>query len=303
MFSDVLGALLDESEYKIQERNRFSLCLSNELSSIYSDYLHKSFPDCNADDYLMSIEWQLERASKAVMPIIHNCIIREKLIRSKTREEFGKKIKIAVVLDKSIDNTMKKALTACMQQYSPELEVKYYDYSALKLKDGNNAIKEGRVIILQYRPHYVRESYAKYPNSFDPIPMRKNQYVHDIIQGVAFNDMYVWDRYEYEKSKADVLDSEFRSNLFGKQIRPVKPAVRRVKGENEFSDERSTSHAIVYVKGEFADGRKFNIPETDFVIYETDNGIAQIGRLTELKKEGYYKILQNCRSWMKWQKD
>ena len=34
----------------------------------------------------------------------------------------------------------------------------------LKPINGNNGIKEGRVIILQYRPHYVRESYAKYPN-------------------------------------------------------------------------------------------------------------------------------------------
>ena len=45
LFSDVLGSLLDESEYRIQERNRFSLCLNDELSSLYLNYLHKSFPD------------------------------------------------------------------------------------------------------------------------------------------------------------------------------------------------------------------------------------------------------------------
>lgn len=56
LFSDVLGALLDESEYRIQERNRFSLCLSDELVSLYSSYLHKSFPDYNDEDYQMSIE-------------------------------------------------------------------------------------------------------------------------------------------------------------------------------------------------------------------------------------------------------
>ena len=117
LFSDVLGSLLDESEYRIQERNRFSLCLSDELISLYSSYLHKSFPDYNDEDYQMSIEWQLERASKAVKPIIHNCIIKEKLIRSKTRDEFGEKLKIAIVLDKSIDLSMKRALTTCLQEY------------------------------------------------------------------------------------------------------------------------------------------------------------------------------------------
>jgi hypothetical protein len=292
LFSDVLGSLLDESEYRIQERNRFSLCLSDELISLYSNYLHKSFPDYNDDDYQMSIEWQLERATKAVKPIIHNCIIKEKLIRSKTRDEFGEKLKIAIVLDKSIDLSMKRALTTCLQEYSPRLEVKYYDYSALKPINGNNAIKENRVIVLQYRPHYVRESYAKFPNSFDPIPVRKDQFIHDIIQGVAFNDMYEWDKYDYDKYKADLLDSELRNTLFGKVPRPVKPSVRRTKGEYEFSDERSTSRAVVYVKGEFDDGSKFNIPETDFVIYETDNGITQIDRLTEIKKKG---ILQEIK--------
>ena len=286
LFSDVLGSLLDESEYRIQERNRFSLCLSNKLVSLYSDYLHKSFSDYNDEDYQMSLEWQTERANKAVKPIIHNCIIKEKLIRSKTRDDFGDKIKIAIVLDKSIDQPMRKALTTCLQQYSPSLEVRYYDYSALKPINGNNNIKESRVIILQYRPHYVRESYAKYSNSFDPIPTRKDQFIHDIIQGVAFNDMYEWDKYDYEKYKAELLDSELRRNLLGKPERPIKPSVRRTKGENEFSDERSTSHAIVYVRGDYADGSKFSIPESDFVIYETVLGDPHIARLSEIKKNG-----------------
>lgn len=286
LFSDVLGSLLDESEYRIQERNRFSLCLSNRLVSLYSEYLHKSFSDYNDEDYQMSLEWQTERANKSVNPIIHNCIIKEKILRSKNREEFGDKIKIAIVLDKSIDLAMRKALTACLQKYSPRLEVCYYDYSALKPINGNNGIKEGRVIILQYRPHYVRESYAKYPNSFDPIPTRKDQFIHDIIQGVAFNDMYEWDKYDYDKYKADLLDSELRRNLFGKPEKPKKPSVRRTKGENEFSDERSTSRAVVYVRGDYEDGSKFSIPETDFVIYETVFGGPHIARLSEIKKNG-----------------
>ena len=285
LFTDIIGSLLDESEYRIQERNRFSLCLSDNLASLYSNYLHKSYPDYNDEDYQMSIEWQLEKAKKEIKPIIHSCIIKEKLIRSKTRDEFGDKLKIAIVLDKSIDLAMRKALTMCLQEYSPRLEVKYYDYSALKPINGNNAIKENRVIVLQYRPHYVRDSYAKYPNSFDPIPVRKDQFIHDIIQGVAFNDMYEWDKYDYDKIKADLLDTELRNNLFGKPVRPIKPTVRRTKGENEFSDERSVSKAIVYVRGEFDDGNRFNIPETDYVIYEIDNGMPQIARLSELKKQ------------------
>lgn len=296
LFSDVLGSLLDESEYRIQERNRFSLCLSDELASLYSDYLHKSFPDYNDEDYQMSIEWQLERAAKAVKPILHSCIIKEKMIRSKTRDEFGEKIKIAIVLDKSIGLATRKAVTACLQQYSPRLEVRYYDYSALKPINGNNGIKENRVIVMQYRPHYVRESYAKYPNSFDPLPARKDQFIHDIIQGVPFNDMYEWDKYDYDKYKADLLDSELRHNLFGKQERPVKPSVRRTRGENEFSDERGSSRAVVYVRGDFEDGSKFSIPETDFVIYEINSGETQIARLSDLKNRG---ILQNVKKLQK----
>ena len=296
LFSNVIGSLLDESEYRIQERNRFSLCFNDKLASLYSNYLDKSFSDYNNENYQMSIEWQIERASKEVRPIIHNCIINEDLFRNKTGEQLGEKNRIAIVVDKGIELSMRKALTTYLQQFSPRLEVKYYDYAALKPINGNNRIKENCVIILQYRPHYVRESYAKYPNSFDPLPVRKNQFIHDIIQGVAFNDMYEWDKYDYEKYKADLLDSELRNNLWGKQIRPNKPSVRRIKGENEFSDERSVSKAILYVKGVFEDGSKFSIPENDYVIYETGYGETHIARLSEIKKNG---TLNNIKSLQK----
>ena len=92
------------------------------------------------------------------------------------------------------------------------------------------------------------------------------------------------------------MDSELRNTLFGKMHRPVKPSVRRIKGEYEFSDERTTSRAVVYVKGEFEDGSKFNIPETDFLIFETDNGVTQIARLTEIKKK---EILHNIKRFQK----
>lgn len=281
MFSDVIGPLLDESEYRIQERNRFSLCLSEDLAALYSAYLQKSFSDYNGDDYHMSIEWQIERANEVVKPIIYSFILQ-----SKTHDVFFEKAKIAIVLDKSINLSIKKALTAYLNQIYSKLEVKYYDYSALKPINGNNSIKENYVIILQYRPHYVREPYAKYPNSFDPLPTRKDQFILDIIQGVAFNDMYEWDKYDYDKYKVDLLGSEIRNNLWGKLVRPIKPSIRRSKGENEFSDERSGSNAIIYVKGEFDDGNKFNIPENDFIIYESIYGETQIACLSEIKKIG-----------------
>lgn len=276
MFTDVLGSLLDESEYKIQERNRFALCLSPELETIYKKYLKESNGGFDEENYQLSFDWQKDTNAAVVNSVLSKSVSSIK--------DYKKEI--AVVVDKSTSKETKQALTLLIQSFNPDVRVKYYDYSALKpTKGASNGIKENMVVILQYRPHYIRQLYAKYPNSFDPFPVRHGQYIYDIIQGFIFNDMYLWDRYDYDKAMYELLDGEARQKLFGKLGQPVKPNVRRVNGETEFSDERSTSRGIIYVRGLYENGQTFSLPESSYVICEIE-GDTMISRLSDLKRQG-----------------
>ncbi len=278
MYTDVLGSLLEESEYRILERNRFSLCLNSEIQSLYIRYLKETFSDFEKDNYQLSFDWQSDKAIYEITPYVKECILKANYIR-------GKK-EIAIVIEKSTDIRIKKAITNLVQNCVPNVKIHYYDYSALKPTKGKaNSINENCVIILQYRPHYTRQTFAKYPNSFDPIPTRKDQYIYDVIQGFIFNDMYEWDRYDYDKAMNELMSSSIRRDLLGSYFKPNKPTVRRAIGETEFSDERGNSKGIVYVRGTFKNGQKFSIPESEFVICEIE-GELLLSRLSDIKREG-----------------
>lgn len=275
MFTDVLGSLLDEAEYRIQERNRFALCLSQNLTFAYQRYLRKEYSDYNDVDYQMSFEWQKEMANSHITPIL-----------GRVMDKFGLSTSpnaIAVVIDKSTPKDLQLELSHYLQSINPRAKIRYYDYSALKYSKGKNGIKETNVIVLQYRPHYIRESYAKYPNSFDPYFVNKGQYIFDLIQGFVFNDMYAWDKYDYDMVMHDLMSCDYRDDVLGEYETPTKPTIKRVIGEAEFSDERTGKSVTVYVKGRFDNGQAFSIPETDFVICEIE-GTQLVSRLSDLKQ-------------------
>lgn len=275
MFTDVLGSLLDEAEYRIQERNRFALCLSQNLTFAYQRYLRKEYSDYNDVDYQMSFEWQKEMANSHITPIL-----------GRVMDKFGLSTSpnaIAVVIDKSTPKDLQLELSHYLQSINPRAKIRYYDYSALKYCKGKNGIKETNVIVLQYRPHYIRESYAKYPNSFDPYFVNKGQYIFDLIQGFVFNDMYAWDKYDYDMVMHDLMSCDYRDDVLGEYETPTKPTIKRVIGEAEFSDERTGKSVTVYVKGRFDNGQAFSIPETDFVICEIE-GTQLVSRLSDLKQ-------------------
>lgn len=275
MFTDVLGSLLDEAEYRIQERNRFALCLSQNLTFAYQRYLRKEYSDYNDVDYQMSFEWQKEMANSHITPIL-----------GRVMDKFGLSTSpnaIAVVIDKSTPKDLQLELSHYLQSINPRARIRYYDYSALKCTRGKNGIKESNVIVLQYRPHYIKESYAKYPNSFDPYYVNKGQYIFDLIQGFAFNDMYAWDKYDYDMVMHDLMYCAYRNDVLGEYAMPSKPTMKRVIGETEFSDERIGKSVTVYVKGRFDNGQAFSIPETDFVICEIE-GTQLVSRLSDLKQ-------------------
>ena len=113
MFTDLLGSLLGESEYRIQERNRFALCLSPELESIYKKYLKESYGDFDDENYQLSFDWQIGTNAAEVKTVLGESIVSIK--------DYKKGI--AVVVDKSTSKETKQALTHLFQSFNPDVWV------------------------------------------------------------------------------------------------------------------------------------------------------------------------------------
>ena len=106
MFKDVLGSLLDSAEYRIQERNKFALCLNAELSAYFKQYLTKTYGDYDEDSFQFSFEWQKEKVEGEILPFIKRVVA-----------ERAKKNRIAIVVDKCTDDNNRKALLSLFQSF------------------------------------------------------------------------------------------------------------------------------------------------------------------------------------------
>ncbi len=270
-FTETLGSFLDdELDYPIRERNLFSLC-NKETKKEYENYLKAKCSSFKSEDYEFTFHWQIDTAEEE---------LRAQLIKA-----ISDNRRIAIVIDKSTPNNLKDKLKRYFKNIiaPTQISVNYYDYSALKPKDGKNCIKESCVIVLQYRPHYVGKPYPKFPNSFDPFVTNEGQKIVEFIQGFVFQNMYEWDQYYYNKAKYDLFSSsDYRKATLDTPQKTISPNYPQVTGETDFSDEGNNPNTIQYVVGEYEDGGKIHIPQTDFIIWEDKEKVRKIGRFSTL---------------------
>lgn len=262
-FTDAIGVVLNEMENKIQERNKFSCCLTPTIADEYEAYLSSICQEYDKEFYQLSFEYQDSIASNKIIPIIRRFIDEEKYA--------------AFVIDRNVPPCTQREIQRII---GPETKISFYDYSALKERR-INPIKEKRIVLMVYRPHYVNTPYSKYPNSFDAFYLNDGQQLLEIIQGHPFANMYSWDKYDYDYIQYKLVKSEYRQMVLGGYSAPQKPVTSREFGESEFDDERVSTRSIPSVRIVCTDGYRFTIPETTYVICEIEDAI-EIAKLSDL---------------------
>lgn len=275
-FDMLIGNYTDSAEYPIQERNNFSLCLSDSLTEIYKRRLRNSTTDLDENIYDESFSIQKEFAKK----------VREVV---SLRLEGKEVKKIAVVVDYYFPNEMRAELSSLFAPY----QAKIYSYSALRPRRNGrthklvNSIDDRYVFVLRYRPHNAASAYSYYPNSFDPFTTNPGQHVIEIIQDYVFIDRYLWDKYYYELEVYRHFNSVYREAKLGGISCPTKPNVSHAIGIDDVEEERTAVNGnIRRLRIELGNGQTTSIPETEKVIYRIDNeNITDIARLKDLREE------------------
>ncbi len=280
-FTPLIGTFTDNADYWVQERNCFSLCLSEDLVNAYKQRLKKFTTD--VDEHIFEESFEVQK-------LFSENIKTEILKRLKS--EVGVR-NIALVVDYYMPEKIKEGLKHILE---PEpYKVKVYSYNSLrpvrvgqKRKLGNR-ISEKYVFVLRYRPHNAKSIFSNYPNSFDPYTTNSGQYIIEIIQDYVFIDKFLWDKYDYELEQYKFLNSVYRRDILGGFTKPTRPNpddFPRVNGDDDPSDDRYTSRqtvAPVIINYEL--GRSARIAESEWVIYQTDDEDLGIARLKNLKEE------------------
>ncbi|MEE1516403.1 MAG: hypothetical protein UF228_02260, partial [Lachnospiraceae bacterium] len=127
---------------------------------------------------------------------------------------------VAFVLPPGIDGVYKRAIRRCFS--SEYRQITFKDFN--QLRDGLN---EDFIVLFSFR--YTDNRYKTYPNSFDPLPLKKGQRGLTVINRLTHNRYYEWNKHFYEKDFNGLLFSSFRKEKLGwsKKVlqKPIMPDI------------------------------------------------------------------------------
>lgn len=127
-------------------------------------------------------------------------------IRNTIISRFGNALKVAFVLPRWVDDEHKKAIKRAFQTEDRSICITDVD----KLKEG---IPADMVVLFTYR--YTDDRYKTYPNSFDPLPLKKGQMGLTVVNRLTHNRYYEWNKHFYDRSYNGLLFSDFRQDVIG----------------------------------------------------------------------------------------
>ena len=155
-------------------------------------------------------------------------------------------VSVAFVLPPGIDRVYENSIRVCFSSMTRRVIIKDFN----QLRDG---IDVDFVVLFSFR--YTDNRYKTYPNSFDPLPLRKGQRGLTVINRLTHNRYYEWNKHFYEKDLNGLLFSSFRMEKLGwsKKMfqRPIMPEILSDIDEaesdaREYLAERCT---IVFERG------------------------------------------------------
>lgn len=254
---------LEDCEYGVQVRNDLAVCWNEELQNLF---------------WTQFKDKQESRSSNLEILINYISACWAHNILPRIQSFMGDKTDAALIMDYFMPDVFKQQIITLFKNNG--INVTIHDFSGLKYsQDGTtyqpNSLAD-RIIVLSYQGHYVGLPYHRYPNSFDPMYLRPDQRLLNVINRMALDPYYAVHRYKYQLALRDVLTSDYRTSRLGCPI--ILPEQPRYRIED--SADRSTSRGDnpnqgyqryrARVKGQ---RRGVSLTETDYVICRHDDSV------------------------------
>ena len=201
-------------------------------------------------------------------------------IAHKILEQIKDYNSVAFVLPPGTDKMYRDSIRKCFSSESRRIIIRDY----IQLRDG---LDEDFIVLFSFR--YTDDRYKTYPNSFDPLPLKKGQRGLTVINRLTHNRYYEWNKHFYEKDFNGLLFSSFRKEVLGwsKKIlqKPIMPEILSDIDEAE-SDAREYMAERCTIVFETGKARRL---AADRVLY-VNGGHYSISNLKELPFEEGMKI-------------
>ena len=206
IFTAEIDSYLDELPHNYIVKNALSLAISPETQCYF-------IKECESETGISQ--------SEVVSPFLNYYMqLWDDDIAFRILEQIENYHSVAFVLPPGIDNVYKKAIKKCFSSESRQIIIKDFN----QLRDG---LDEDFVVLFSFR--YTDERYKTYPNSFDPLPLKKGQRGLTVINRLTHNRYYEWNNHFYEKDFNGLLFSSFRKEKLGwsKKVlqKPIMPDI------------------------------------------------------------------------------
>ena len=206
IFTAEIDSYLDELPHNYIVKNALSLAISPETQCYF-------IKECESETGISQ--------SEVVSPFLNYYMqLWDDDIAFRILEQIENYHSVAFVLPPGIDNVYKKAIKKCFSSESRQIIIKDFN----QLRDG---LDEDFVVLFSFR--YTDERYKTYPNSFDPLPLKKGQRGLTVINRLTHNRYYEWNKHFYEKDFNGLLFSSFRKEKLGwsKKVlqKPIMPDI------------------------------------------------------------------------------
>ena len=206
IFTAEIDSYLDELPHNYIVKNALSLAISPETQCYF-------IKECESETGISQ--------SEVVSPFLNYYMqLWDDDIAFRILEQIENYHSVAFVLPPGIDNVYKKAIKKGFSSESRQIIIKDFN----QLRDG---LDEDFVVLFSFR--YTDERYKTYPNSFDPLPLKKGQRGLTVINRLTHNRYYEWNKHFYEKDFNGLLFSSFRKDKLGwsKKVlqKPIMPDI------------------------------------------------------------------------------
>lgn len=266
IFTAEIDSYLDELSHNYRIKNALSLAFTPEAQNCF-------IKECESETGFSQFE--------VVSPFLNYYM---QLWNDEIAFRIAKYIRnydsVAFVLPPGIDWVYEDSIRECFSSESRRIVFKDFN----QLRDG---LDVDFVVLFSFR--YTDDRYKTYPNSFDPLPLKKGQRGLTVINRLTHNRYYEWNKHFYEKDFNGLLFSSFRKEKLGwskKMLqKPIMPDILSDIDEAESDAREYLAERCTIV---FESGRAKRLA-ADRVLY-VNGGLYCISSLKELPFEEGMKL-------------
>lgn len=262
IFDAEVRYLLEDLPYKFPKRNIMSLCATPAAEKSFFKQITEETPDYEVPESALIFDYIRGIWKSEIIPAIR---------------EFCKDFKkISFIIEWRTPDRIRREIKALLPEYS----INFYTVQDLKLRMGKSNIKEKKIIRIRYDK--FDENFAHYPNTYEPVPLKNNQELLDIIPLALMAGSKSLSENNIIRYLNKVMDNPYRRECLG--WTPIRTSVEKYYSV-DWDEEDSTRTPLrdqAKVEISFTNGKKIIPTESTSFIYKGTDGIIRCAQAGDL---------------------